>query len=65
MVNDFLSTAEAGELLSLTRERVQQLIRKGSIEGKKFGGVWLVDKQSVLTYKAKREGKSSIQEKDK
>lgn len=42
-----LSTETAGERLGLTRERVCQLLKANDLAGRKVGGAWLVNAQSV------------------
>jgi excisionase family DNA binding protein len=42
-----LSTTQAAERLGLTRERVVQLLKAADLVGRKVGGVWLVNAQSV------------------
>lgn len=42
-----MTTTEAAEKLGVSKTRVLQLIKNGSIGAEKIGNVWLVDRQSV------------------
>ena len=58
MVEEWLTTAEAAELSGYHPEHLRELIREGKIEGRKFGIVWQVSKQSLIDYSeaAKQSG---------
>lgn len=45
-----LTTAEAAAALQVTRRRVQELIRLGTLKAEKFGRDWQVDEASVENY---------------
>lgn len=47
-----LTTTEAAALLGVTRRRVQELIRLGTLKAEKFGRDWQVDQASVEAYQA-------------
>jgi len=50
MTEEWLTTAEAAELSGYHPEYVRELIRDGKIEGRKFGIVWQVSKESLTVY---------------
>jgi len=50
MAEDWITTAEATKLSSYSADYLRELIRAGKIEGRKFGIVWQVSKQSLLAY---------------
>jgi hypothetical protein len=47
--------AEAMEQTSYSRDHVALLIRQGKVGGRKAGGVWLVDLNSLKKYERKME----------
>lgn len=46
-----LTTAEAAAVLNVSRRRVAELIRLGTLTATKFGRDWQVDSASVEAYK--------------
>lgn len=50
-----IDTVKAAELLRLTDSRVRQLLRDGSLPGRKVGRRWVVKKSDVLAYRAPRK----------
>jgi excisionase family DNA binding protein len=50
-VPEQLTTAEAAAALQVTRRRVQELIRLGTLKAKKRGRDWMIDPASVEAYK--------------
>ena len=50
MAEDWITTTEAAELSGYHPEHLRELIRTAKIEGRKFGIVWQVSKQSLLAY---------------
>ena len=46
-----LTTAEAASLLRVSRRRVQELIRLGTLKATKFGRDWQIDAESVEAYR--------------
>ena len=50
MKDDIMTTAEAAEILGIARESVARLIRKGQLEGTRFGRDWMVYRKSVEKY---------------
>ena len=45
---DFLSVTDAAELMGITTGRVRQMLRDGSLSGKKIGlRAWLVSRESA------------------
>lgn len=57
-MDDVITTREAAEILGVAPESVARLIRLGTLKGVRFGHVWMVDRQSVLTYLEQTRGKS-------
>lgn len=47
---DWITTREAAELSGYHPEYLRELIRTGRVNGRKFGIVWQIDKQSLLNY---------------
>ena len=54
MAEEWITTKEAAELLSVTDAHVRYLLSQGKLEGRKFGHVWAVMRSSVLNYLAHR-----------
>ena len=50
MVEEWLTTAEAAELTGYHPEHLRELVREGKIDGRKFGIVWQISKQSLADY---------------
>ena len=48
--SEWITTAEAAELTGYDLTHVRYLIRKGQVEGKKFGRDWMVNRDSALAY---------------
>ncbi len=46
-----VSVSKAADLSQYTTAHVRQLLRKQLIKGEKQGGIWLVELESLLTYK--------------
>lgn len=61
-----LTTAEAAAILQVSRRRVLELIRLGTLKATRFGIVWQVEESSVEAYKnsprkaGRKSKKSSI-----
>ena len=47
---EWITTNEAAKLSGYHPEYLRELIRTNKINGRKFGIVWQIDKQSLLTY---------------
>lgn len=47
---EMLTTAEAAVILQVSRRRIHELIRLGTIKAEKFGRDWQVDQESVRLY---------------
>lgn len=57
--NEWITTAQAGELLDLTRRRITQLINEEKIQARRIGDrVWVVDRKSLLAYDLERKRQS-------
>jgi excisionase family DNA binding protein len=50
MAEDWMTTAEAAEVSGYHPEHLRELIREGKISGRKFGPVWQIKRQSLLSY---------------
>lgn len=51
MANDtWLTVNEAAKLSGYHPEHVRRLIRQGSVEAKKFSIVWMVSRDSLMSY---------------
>jgi len=46
----FMSLAEAGKLIGLSRAAIHLALTKGNILGWRVGTIWIVDRSSVLKY---------------
>jgi excisionase family DNA binding protein len=57
-MDNVITTREAAEILGVAPESVARLIRLGTLKGERFGHVWMVDRQSVLTYLEQTRDKS-------
>lgn len=57
MQEEWLTTSDAAEKSGYHPEYVRELIRNGKIEGRKFGIVWQVNRQSLLAYLESMEQK--------
>ncbi|RMF53742.1 MAG: DNA-binding protein [Bacteroidetes bacterium] len=55
---NYVSTKEAAEDLGYTVQHTRLLIRQGYLEAIKFGRDWLIVRESVAEYKARRENTS-------
>lgn len=47
---DFMSLADAGKLIKLSRAAIHLALTKGKIHGWRVGTIWIVDRRSVLAY---------------
>lgn len=50
--SEIMDTNEAAEFLGVSPRRVKALISAGLLEGRRFGGVWIVTRESVERRKA-------------
>jgi excisionase family DNA binding protein len=50
MAEEWLTTTEAAELSGYHPEYIRDLVRESKIEGRKFGIVWQVSRESLLGY---------------
>jgi excisionase family DNA binding protein len=50
MAEDWITTAEAAELSGYHPVYLRELIRQGKIQGRKFGIVWQISRQSLTIY---------------
>lgn len=49
----WLTVNEAAKLSGYNADHLRELIREGKIKAHKFSIVWMVDRESLLAYKAK------------
>ena len=52
---EWLTVNEAADISGYHPDYIRQLIRKGKVNAKKFSIVWMVDKDSLLTYVKDKE----------
>ena len=65
MLDDFMTSAEAGEELKMTSRQMTGLCVKGELFGAvKRGGIWLIPKVSVEIYGRTKKRKQYITEKE-
>jgi excisionase family DNA binding protein len=50
MDEKWLTTKDAARLVGYHIERIRELLREEKIVGRKFGPVWQVERDSLLTY---------------
>jgi excisionase family DNA binding protein len=48
--NDWLTVQDAARLSGYRADHLRELIRNGKLEAQKFGPIWAVNRQSLLTY---------------
>jgi len=65
--NEWITTNEACEISSYHPDHLRVLIRAGKIQAQKFGPVWQVDRNSLLSFleKSKEKGKKRGRKKSK
>jgi excisionase family DNA binding protein len=51
----WLTVNEAAKLSGYNADHLRELIREGKIKARKFSIVWMVDRESLLAYKAKAQ----------
>ena len=52
-----MTISEAMEFLGVSDRTVRRLIKRGSIDAKKFNNSWMLDRASVENYQSRNEGK--------
>lgn len=55
---EFMTTKEAAKALGFHVKTIPLMVRNKTLEGVRFGRVWLVSRKSVLEYLKKTEGMS-------
>ena len=50
MAEKWITTGEAAELTDYEPEYLRRLLRNKKIQGKKFGPVWQINRDSLLSY---------------
>jgi excisionase family DNA binding protein len=48
--NDWLTVQDAAKLSGYRADHLRELIRSGKIGARKFGPIWAVNRQSLLSY---------------
>jgi excisionase family DNA binding protein len=52
-MGDYITTSEAAEIIGCVDSRVRQLLRAGTLDGKRLGRDWLVSRNSAEGYSEK------------
>ena len=67
MIEDFMTVEEAAQYLGCTKSAVCHICRQGGFEGARRAGqrVWLIPRQSVLSYRKGLQGFAAVQAKKK
>lgn len=55
---EYMTTAEAAKVLGFHVKRIPTMVRNKTLDGIRFGKVWLVSRKSVKDYLKKTEGMS-------
>lgn len=55
-MSERVTVSEAADMLSVTPQRIQALIKSGDLESCKIGTSRMIDQQSVLDYRVRRSG---------
>jgi len=50
MAEDWITVKDACELTGYANQYLRRLLRESVVEAKKFGHVWMVSRQSLMTY---------------
>jgi len=53
--DEWLTVSQAAKLSGYNADHLRELIREGKIKAHKFSIVWMVDRDSLLAYKAKAQ----------
>jgi len=48
--NDWLTVQDAAKLSGYRADHLRELIRNGKVDARKFGPIWAVNRQSLLSY---------------
>ena len=48
--NDWLTVQDAAKVSGYRADHLRELIRDGKVEAKKFGPIWAVNRQSLISY---------------
>lgn len=63
MIEDYLTSVEAGELIGRGKNMIAKLCQAGRLPGaKKIGLNWLIPRESVLAYQPLKRGRKSRRE---
>lgn len=57
MAEQWITTAEAARLADYHPNHVRRLLKERRIEGRKFGPVWMVSRESLQAYLAEQRAK--------
>lgn len=52
---EMVGSKEASEIIGIIPRAVRFLCERGTLKAQKLGRDWVIDKQSVLDYKAKKD----------
>lgn len=55
---EYMTTQEAAKILGFHVKRIPTMVRNKTLDGVRFGKVWLVSRKSVKDYLKKTEGMS-------
>lgn len=55
MFDNIISVTDSAEVLSLSRQRVLQMIDEGKLPAKKIGKTWILDRESLEKYRFTKE----------
>ncbi|MBN1890585.1 MAG: helix-turn-helix domain-containing protein [Thermoflexales bacterium] len=52
VLDEWITPAEAAEIIGVTPYQVRHLARTGTVEARKFGRAWMIKRDSVRAYAA-------------
>jgi excisionase family DNA binding protein len=52
VLDDWVTAREAAELIGVTPNQVRHLAREGTIDARKFGHAWMINRASAQAYAA-------------
>lgn len=56
MTDDLITTEQAAEILSITRRRVQALIKAGRLPAQRLGYAWLIKREDLAAVTIRKPG---------
>lgn len=54
-----MTIVEAAEMIGVSREYIRQLIHAGKIKAQLSGSIWIINKASLMKFKAQREASAA------